>query len=178
MQQNLPLQRRSTQRGFTLIELLIAMVVMTIGLLALWSMHNAALASNANAYRLGLATTLAQDGLERLMRETYQDTQFATNNSALLDTATCGGVFPPLAVDGLEDLPCSFDQSLRVNGLGNPNAAEGPVVFLRTYHLENIAAGQGQDRLLIRVRVTYVDAAGTRHGVTIGTTRTADQYNP
>ncbi len=178
MMQISPLRRRSNQRGFTLIELLIAMVVMTIGLLALWSMHNAALASNANAYRLGLATTLAQDGLERLMRETMQDAQFASNNSALLQTATCGGIFPPLATDGLEDLPCSFDQSLRVNGLGNSDSSEGPTIFLRTYHLEDIAVGQGQDRLLIRVRVTYVDSAGTRHGVTIGTTRTADQYNP
>lgn len=161
--------------GFTLLELLIALAVLLIGLLALWGLHGAAIQSNANAYRLGIATILAQDTMEALHNETWT----VTYSNPDLDTAVCGGTFPPSVVDGLEPLPCSLDGvNVRVNGLGNVNATLGPVIFLRSYHVEFVDAGAA-DRLLLRVRVTYDDPhSGKRHGVTIGSTRMADGYDP
>ena len=161
--------------GFTLIELLIALAVMLIGLLALWGLHAAAISSNANAYRLGIATILAQDALEQL----YGETWLTTVSNADLDAVTCGGPFPPVTVDGLESLPCFIDGSnVRVNGLGNVDSTLGPVMFLRTYHLE-FTPGGGNDRLLMRVRVTYTEPnTRKRHGVTVGATRMADGYDP
>ncbi len=167
-------RRRSNSGGFTLIELLIAMAVMMIGLLALWSLHGAAIQSNANAYRLGISTVLAQDSLEQI----YGETWMISYSNPDLSTATCGGIFPAPTADGLEDLPCFIDgAAVRVNGLGNVNATLGPVMYLRTYHVETMTGGV--DRLLIRVRVTYEDPhTGKRHGVTMGTTRMADGYDP
>lgn len=167
--------RSSYQRrvaGFTLIELLIALAVLLIGLLALWRLQAAAISSNANSYRLGLATTLAQDGLEQLMGQTYV--------AGYIDpdlNCTTMPTFPPASVDGLETL-CPLDGSLRVNGLGNTNAALGPTIFLRSFHTENLIAGNAS-RLLIRVRVTYGDPnTNKRHGVTVGATRMLDSWDP
>ncbi len=160
--------------GFTLIELIIAMAVMLIGLLALWGLHAAAISSNANAYRLGISTVLAQDGLEQLYGETWMD----TFTNADLDPATCGGTFPAPTVDGLENLPCFLDgTNVKVNGLGNVDATLGPVIYLRTYHTELMTGGT--DRMFIRVRVTYEDPnTAKRHGVTMGTTRMTSTYDP
>jgi len=164
--------RRRRVAGFTLIELLIALAVMLIGLLALWRLQAAAIASNANSYRLGLATTLAQDGLEQLMGKTYVAGYIDPDlNCTTLPT------FPPASVDGLETL-CPLDGSLRVNGLGNTNALLGPTIFLRSFHSEQLLAGNAA-RLLIRVRVTYGDPnTGKRHGVTVGATRMLDSWDP
>lgn len=166
--------RRRQARGFTLIELLIAMAVMMIGMLALWSLHGAAIQSNANAYRLGISTVLAQDALEQLYGETWM-VSYANPD---LSDVTCGGAWPAADADGLDQLPCFIDGSgIRVNGLGNVNATLGPVMYLRTYHVETMTGGV--DRVFLRVRVTYEDPhSGKRHGVTMGTTRMADGYDP
>ncbi len=164
--------RQPRLAGFTLIELLIALAVMLIGLLALWRLQAAAIASNANSYRLGLATTLAQDGLEQLMGQTYVAGFIDPDlNCAALPT------FPPASVDGLETL-CPLDGGLRVNGLGNTNVSLGPTIFLRSFHTQQLTSGNAS-RLLIRVRVTYGNPnSRKRHGVTVGTTRLLDSWDP
>ena len=158
--------------GFTLIELLVALSVLLIGLLALWRLQAAAISSNANAYRLGLATTLAQDGLEQLMGQTFV--------AGYVDpdlTCTTMPTFPAATVDGLETL-CPLDGGLRVNGLGNTTVALGPTIFLRSFHTQPLVAGN-PNRYLIRVRVTYGDPhTNKRHGVTIGATRLLDSWDP
>ena len=165
--------------GFTLLELLIAMAVLLIGLMALWGLHSAAITSNANAYRLGVSTILAQDLLEQLYGETFIAGSLYANPD--LSDTTCGGpgTFPAVTVDGLEGLPCSLDGAgVRVNGLGNTDATLGPVIYLRTYHLEEISTST-HSRLLMRVRITYEDPhTGKRHGVTMGATRMVDAYDP
>ena len=166
--------RRTAARGFTLIELLVAMAVLVIGLVALWSMHNYAIASNANSYRLGVATMLAQDAMEKLMAEPL----LANYSNIDLDPTTYG-TFPPSTVDGLETLPGFIDGvNQRVNGLGNSTVADGPLIYLRSFHVAYQDA-TAQDQVLIRVRVTYDDpATGKRHGVTVAATRTHDRYDP
>ncbi len=150
------------------------MAVLLIGLVSLWSLHAYAMAANANSYRLGISTMLAQDVLEKLMAETHVPGY--TNPD--LNPAVYG-IYPPATVDGLEDLTGYMDGvGIRVNGLGNTNSADGPLIYLRTFHVAyvDIAAA---DQLLIRVRVTYDDPhTAKRHGVTIASTRLTDGYDP
>ena len=160
-------------RGFTLIELLIAMVVMTFGLLALWALHAASIEANARSYRLGIATTLAQDAMEKLMSETM----IANDPAGINPNLAPFGVFPAADPDGLDDLPGAVDAvATRVNSLGSVDPAFGPTMFLRTYHTEYV--GTETDRILIRVRVTYYDDGFKRHGVTLAATRLVDRYDP
>jgi prepilin-type N-terminal cleavage/methylation domain-containing protein len=165
---------RSAEAGFTLIEMLIAMAVLVIGLVSLWSLHSYAIAANANSYRLGISTMLAQDGMEKLMAETF----IANYTNPDLDPALYG-TYPAATVDGLENLTGFLDGvGVRVNGLGNTDTSQGPMIYLRTFHVQfvDIAA---TDQLLIRVRVTYDDPHTVkRHGVTIATTRLHDRYDP
>lgn len=165
--------RFQRDRGFTLIELLIAMVVMTFGLLALWALHAASIEANARSYRLGIATTLAQDGMEKLMSETM----IANDPAGINPDLAPMGLFPATDADGLDDLPGAVDGlATRVNGLGSVNTAFGPAMFLRTYHSEYV--GTETDRVLLRVRVTYYDDGFKRHGVTLAATRLVDRYDP
>ena len=60
-------------KGFTLSEVLVAIVVLSVGLLGLESMHIAAIQVNAIASRLTQGTTLAQDRAEQLMALSYND---------------------------------------------------------------------------------------------------------
>jgi prepilin-type N-terminal cleavage/methylation domain-containing protein len=75
----------TTEKGFTLTEALVAMVVFSLGLLALERMHIAAIQVNTIASRLTQGTTLAQDRAEQLMALPY-------NDLALADT-TGPGIF-------------------------------------------------------------------------------------
>jgi type IV pilus assembly protein PilV len=63
----------TTDKGFTLSEVLVAIVVLSVGLLGLESMHIAAIQVNATASRLTQGTTLAQDRAEQLMALPYTD---------------------------------------------------------------------------------------------------------
>ena len=166
--------RSDREQGFTLIELMIAMAVMTVGLLALWSLHSASIEASGRAYRLGICTMLAQDGLEDLLTETWISNDSGTCNADYTVMTT----FPAVAADGLDDLPGLVDGNLgqRVNSLGSTVSSLGPTMFLRTYHVQLV--GTETDRVLIRVRVSYIDDAGTRHGVTLATTRLQDRYDP
>ena len=63
----------ATDKGFTLSEVLVAIVVLSLGLLGLESMHIASIQMNAIASRLTQGTTLAQDRAEQLMALSYDD---------------------------------------------------------------------------------------------------------
>ncbi|MCO4770343.1 MAG: prepilin-type N-terminal cleavage/methylation domain-containing protein [Deltaproteobacteria bacterium] len=168
-------RRNSSERsrGFTLIELLLAMVVLTFGLLALWALHAASIQASGRAYRLGMATTLAQDAMEKLMSEAFLSNDPSGVNPDLAPM----GIFPAVDPDGLDDLPGAVDGlGVQVNSLASTNTSFGPAMFLRTYHTQNV--GAETDRLLIRVRVSYYDDSGKRHGVTLASTRLVDRYDP
>jgi len=173
MRRRLHANTSERQQGFTLIELLIAMAVMVVGLLALWSLHGASISASGKAYRLGISTMLAQDAMEDLMAETW----IANGGACNADYAVMG-TFPSAAADGLDDLPGLIDGTIgqRVNSLGTAAGGMGPTIYLRTYHVQ--AVGTDADQVLLRVRVTYIDVTGRRHGVTLATTRLQDRYNP
>jgi type IV pilus modification protein PilV len=57
--------------GFTVIEVLVALTIFSIGLLALATMQISAIRTNAFAYRVNVATVLAQDLLENYKRLGY-----------------------------------------------------------------------------------------------------------
>lgn len=63
----------TSQQGFSLVELLVAILLLTVGLLALAKMQTNAVANNAFGNELTQATFLAQDKMEelRLLNECY-----------------------------------------------------------------------------------------------------------
>jgi len=58
---------------FTLIEVIVAISILTVGLLAVASMQSSAIRGNHLGYRVTEATTLAQDRMEWLMMQDYDD---------------------------------------------------------------------------------------------------------
>lgn len=176
---NAPRRSSRRARGFTLIELMIALACLLVGLLALWQLHGATLLADANAHRLGMATMLAQDAMEKLMAETFISRDQYTNPD--VDPAGalgCGIAFPASDADGLDSLPCGVDGvGTLVNSLGTTDATQGPAMFLRTYHVDFVPGET--DRIVITTRVTYEEAlTGKRHGVTLAATRSVDRYDP
>src|SRR4030095_10845162 len=63
------------EKGLTLLEVLVAMVVLSLGLLALTKMQITAVQVNAASGRLTQGTAFAQDKLEQLMALPYTDPQ-------------------------------------------------------------------------------------------------------
>ena len=64
---------KGSEQGFSLVEVLVAILILTVGLLALAQMQTRAVASNSFGNQLTQATFLAQDKLEelRLLNESY-----------------------------------------------------------------------------------------------------------
>ena len=63
------------ETGLTLPEVLVAMVVLSLGLLALTKMQITAIQVNSASSRLTQGTTIAQDKVEQLMALPYTDAQ-------------------------------------------------------------------------------------------------------
>ncbi len=80
----------NNSKGFTLIEIMIAMVIFSIGLLAVATMQISSIDGNSTAYHLSEAVALAQDKTEELMAMNYEytdltDTDGDGNNGGGLD---------------------------------------------------------------------------------------------
>src|SRR2546422_2424799 len=65
------------EKGLTLLEVLVAMVVLSLGLLALAKMQITAIQVNAASGRLTQGTAFAQDKVEQLMALPYDDANLA-----------------------------------------------------------------------------------------------------
>ena len=68
-------------RGFTLIEVLVAMVILSIGIIALTSMQTAGIKGNSTANILTTGGTWAADSVERIFAMDYDDLKNATSTS-------------------------------------------------------------------------------------------------
>ena len=67
------IQPKTRQTGFTILEVMIAISILAIGLLAVFSGQNMAIQGNNRANRLTEAMTLAQDKVEELLALPYDD---------------------------------------------------------------------------------------------------------
>lgn len=61
------------QQGFTLIETMIALVLLVIGIMSIYTMQISSLNGNAKANRIVTATAAAADSYERLLNVPYDD---------------------------------------------------------------------------------------------------------
>ena len=91
-------------RGFTVLEVLIGVLLMTVGLLAVFAMQATAIQTNRASYDLRAATELAETTLERLQRDALMWGQSgdpgdygagAWVNGAMGTTITDTWAFPP-----------------------------------------------------------------------------------
>lgn len=67
------MQTVNNEKGFTLIEALVAMVILVIGILSLYTMQTTSVRGNATAFGLTSAATWATERIERLFTDTYAD---------------------------------------------------------------------------------------------------------
>jgi type IV pilus modification protein PilV len=111
--------RRYGQHGFSMVEVLVAILLLTVGLLALARMQTQAVASNSFGNQLTEATFLAQDKVEelRLLNECYlaviakpetswtaEDQAVVANyNSQLSDSDTTNWTEDDTDSDGIKD---------------------------------------------------------------------------
>lgn len=83
---------RLGKEGFTLIEVLVAIVIITIGLLAVASMQTTAASGNTSSRNLTIAAQLTEEMIDRV-RANAGDTPNIYNG---LDTNACAGTDPVL----------------------------------------------------------------------------------
>ena len=67
------MQPKARQNGFTILEVMIAISILAIGLLAVFSSQNMAIQGNNRASHLTEGMTLAQDKMEELLALPYHD---------------------------------------------------------------------------------------------------------
>jgi len=65
------MEKSNCQKGFTLIEVMIAILLLTIGILATGTMQLSALEGNSHANRITLASTRAGERIETLLAKAY-----------------------------------------------------------------------------------------------------------
>lgn len=173
-------REKGSQQGFSLVEVMVAILLLTVGLLALAKMQTSAVASNAFGYQLTQATFLAQDKLEelRLLNECYlevsakpqlswttADQDVVNNYNSQLSDAVDNWVETDTSAP-LDDIPDEFSwqpetpdhtNSDGPGGVANPIDVTGATVsnggYTRTWYVV-------EDRPMskantIRVRVTW-----------------------
>ena len=59
--------------GYTLIELMIALMILAIGVMGIWSMQGVAIKSNSTARKVTDASAMCSDQFEKLMSLPYDD---------------------------------------------------------------------------------------------------------
>jgi len=93
--------------GFTLIESLVALVVLTIGILAMYTMQSGSVRGNVRASQITSASAWAADRLEQLNGLPYDDDALTDRNS--------DGTGQDADGNGVDD----DDQGLWVDGIAN-----------------------------------------------------------
>ena len=92
------------EQGFSLIEVLVANVILAVGLLAIAAMQDIALSKNVDAKRMGLATSLATELIERIRfnapaNSTAVGGAYPYNFTITCTTTACTGGNAPTTTD-------------------------------------------------------------------------------
>lgn len=85
------MSRGSKGRAFTLIEVVIAMLLLAIGLLALFALQIRSIRSNAFSNCLTVATSLARNQIEDLRAKSWEDIADGLVTETLRDTDSATG---------------------------------------------------------------------------------------
>ena len=109
------------ERGFSLLEVLLANVILAIGLLAIAAMQDIALSKNVDGKRMGLATTLAAEMVERIRfnapaNSTASAGVYPYNFTITCTTTACTGTAPTTT-----DATTQGDYTAWKNHLGTPD---------------------------------------------------------
>jgi prepilin-type N-terminal cleavage/methylation domain-containing protein len=114
MQQDKLIRKHRTQRGFTLIEVMIAIVIMTVGLLAVMASFATAISATASAQEDLIARHKALDAMESIYTaRNSQQLPFAAINNVANGGIFLSGSLPLTCAgpDGLvgtaDDVPCT-----------------------------------------------------------------------
>lgn len=111
------------ERGFSLLEVLIANVILAVGLLAIAAMQDIALSKNVDAKRMGLATSLATEIIERVRfnsptNSTASGGVYPYNFTVTCTTTACTGTAPTTT-----DTTTQSDYTQWMNRLGTPDSS-------------------------------------------------------
>jgi len=148
------------EKGFSLIELMIAMIVLGIGILALIEMQVAAMSGNSSANQMTIATTLAQDQIERLKGLSFFDAALTDTN-----TGNNGALTNPTDDE-------SFDLTDASNPINESGGTTGLRRFRRFWNIADNTPIQGVKTVVVFVYWGTVDGDTglTQHWVMIPTT--------
>ncbi len=179
---------KHSQSGFSMVEVMVAILLLTVGLLALAKMQTQAVASNNYGNQLTEATFLAQDKLEelRLLNECYlaviakpelswtaEDQAVVNNYNSQLSDSVVNWIENDTDSDGIDD---QFSWQLAtpdhtnvdgVLGVPNPIGVDGLAAsaggYIRTWYVaDNKPLTKAKN---LRVRITW----GNGREVTIDT---------
>ena len=122
-----PLRARR-RRGVTLIEMLVAMVLLSIGFLAIAPLFMTGIKANASSFDYTVANNLAREELERLQMIPSSDASLLVSSGTIAtypatDPCVTGGV-------GHNDLPCNFQFTDKATSGTIPNP------YKRSYTVE------------------------------------------
>jgi type IV pilus assembly protein PilV len=116
---------RKREKGFTLLEVIVAISILTIGILAVASMQIGAIRGNAFAGGVTEGAVWAGDGIEKLMRLSWNDPLLQDTDgdgaNGLDDTgfdndpATPGDSDQPLVVEGKYTIHCNVADNVVIN---------------------------------------------------------------
>jgi type IV pilus assembly protein PilV len=111
------------ERGFSLLEVLMANIILAVGLLAIAAMQDIALSKNVDAKRMGLATSLAAEMVERIRFNSPANSTASAGvypyNFTITCTATACTGTPPTTTDATT----LSDYTAWRNHLGTPDTS-------------------------------------------------------
>jgi type II secretory pathway pseudopilin PulG len=138
--------RRRSRRGYTSVEVLVAMTLFAIGAAGVVGMLRATMQGNADARRFDIATSIANEWLGRLRRDsmTWTEPNAAINTSNILtstvwlrNTATLATPLPDGANWMVPAIPVpQFGGSPSFDAIGRELTAADPPFFCVNYRLD------------------------------------------
>jgi type IV pilus modification protein PilV len=168
---------KHSQTGFSMVEVMVAILLLTVGLLALAKMQTQAVASNSYGNKLTEATFLAQDKMEelRLLNECYlaviakpelswtaEDQAVVDNYNSQLNDAVDNWNENDTDMDGIPDefgwaAAADHTNSDKPGGFANPINVTGDTVtsggYYRTWYVvDNRPITKAKN---LRVRITW-----------------------